>query len=225
MRHGKADDPADRKALARQAAAVRTRLEHDPSVYRIPVAAAEMYGVADFLSAAECARFRDMVDAVAQPSMTFDQARQSTYRTSYSGDVEPHDPFVQMIERRINDLLGIDPRLGETVQGQRYTPGQEFLGHCDWFDTQAPYWPAEQRRGGQRGWTAMIYLNDVEAGGGATKFPRLEISIPPQQGTLLCWNNAKADGSPNEQTIHAALPVERGVKYVITKWYRTRAWG
>jgi prolyl 4-hydroxylase len=70
----------------------------------------------------------------------------------------------------------------------------------------------------------MIYLNDVEAGG-ATEFPRLNISVPPQQGALLCWNNALADGSPNDQTIHAARPVERGVKYVITKWYRTRPWG
>lgn len=220
----KADDLADRKALKRQGAAVRARLQRDPDVYRVPVEAAEMHGVADFLSAAECARFRDMVDAVALPSRTFDQARQSTYRTSYSGDVERHDPFVRMIERRIDDLLGIDSRLGETIQGQRYTVGQEFVRHHDWFDTAASYWPDEKRLGGQRGWTAMIYLNSVEAGG-ATEFPRLNLSVPPQQGTLLCWNNAKADGSPNDQTIHAALPVERGVKYVITKWYRTRPWG
>jgi prolyl 4-hydroxylase len=221
--NSKADDNADRKALERQGAAVRARLARDSSVYRVPVETAEVHVVADFLSAAECARFRGMVDQVAQPSSTFDQARQSTYRTSYSGDVERHDPFVQMIERRIDDLLGIDSSCGETVQGQRYSAGQEFLGHYDWFDTQAPYWPGEIIRGGQRSWTAMIYLNDVEAGG-VTEFPRLGISVPPQQGTLLCWNNARTDGTPNDQTIHAARPVERGVKYVITKWYRTRTW-
>ncbi len=224
MRHGKAYDLADHKALALQGAAVRVRLERDPSVYRVPVEAAEIHGVADFLSAAECARFRDMVDAVAQPSSTFDQARHSTYRTSYSGDVVRDDPLVQMIERRIDDLLGIDQSFGETIQGQRYTAGQEFRAHHDWFVTTAPYWPDQQRRGGQRSWTAMIYLNDVEAGG-ATEFPQLDMSVPPQQGTLLCWNNAKADGSPNDRTLHAALPVELGVKYVITKWYRARTWG
>ena len=32
------------------------------------------------------------------------------------------------------------------------------------------------------------------------------------------------DGQPNNYTQHAALPVVRGVKYVITKWFRTRPW-
>jgi prolyl 4-hydroxylase len=222
--HSKTAFVADRKALERQGAAVRARLEQDPSVYRVPTPDAEIHAVADFLSAAECARFRELVDRVALPSSTFDQARQSTYRTSFSGDVERNDPFVQMIERRIDDLLGIESGLGETVQGQRYGEGQQYVGHYDWFDTGAPYWPGEQARGGQRSWTAMIYLNDVAAGG-VTDFPQLGISVPPQQGTLLCWNNARPDGSPNRQTLHAALPVERGVKYVITKWYRTRVWG
>ena len=224
MTRDKLADVADRKALERQGIAVRARLERDPSVYRVPSEAAEIYAVADFLGAAECARFRDMVDKVAVPSSTFDQARQSTYRTSYSGDVSRDDPFVQMIERRIDDLLGIDSAMGETVQGQRYIVGQEFVGHYDWFLASAAYWPAEKMRGGQRSWTAMIYLNDVEAGG-ETEFARLGISVPPQQGMLLCWNNARPDGTPNQQTMHAALPVTSGVKYVITKWYRTRAWG
>ncbi len=224
MSHSKLAQVPDRKALERQGAAVRARLERDPSVYRVPAEAAEIHAVADFLSAAECARFRDLVDRVALPSSTYDQARQSTYRTSYSGDVERFDPFVQMIERRIDDLLGIESSCGETVQGQRYSVGQEFVAHYDWFDTSASYWPGEIARGGQRSWTAMIYLNDVEAGG-VTEFPQLGIAVPPQQGTLLCWNNACPDGSPNHRTVHAALPVERGVKYIITKWYRTRTWG
>jgi prolyl 4-hydroxylase len=29
---------------------------------------------------------------------------------------------------------------------------------------------------------------------------------------------------PNPWTIHAGMPVVRGVKYIITKWYRTRRW-
>ena len=218
-----ADTMPDRKALAEQGAAVRARLDRDASVYRVPVEGAEIYATADFLSAAECARFRDMVDEVAKPSDTFDYAGESPYRTSYSGDVERYDPFVRMIERRIDDLLGLDNALGETVQGQRYLPGQEFHAHHDWFHTGASYWPEQRRRGGQRSWTAMIYLNEVEAGG-ITVFPHIGVSVPPQQGMLLTWNNATVDGAPNDLTLHAAMPVERGVKYVITKWYRTRAW-
>ena len=34
----------------------------------------------------------------------------------------------------------------------------------------------------------------------------------------------KADGSPNELTLHEGMPVIAGVKYVITKWFREGAW-
>jgi len=48
--------------------------------------------------------------------------------------------------------------------------------------------------------------------------------IDPKPGVLLVWNNALPDGSPNENTLHAGTPVVEGVKYVLTKWYRTRRW-
>lgn len=213
----------DRAALAKLGAKVRERLAGDPSVYRVPAEQAEIYAIGDFLSADECARFIAFVDQVAKPSGVLGEDAPEGHRTSYSGDVDQNDPFVKMVERRISDLLGIDPAWGEAVQGQRYHPGQEFRDHVDWFDTRADYWTTEIARGGQRSWTAMAFLNDVEAGG-ATEFSRLGISITPQRGSLLVWNNADKDGFVNLETMHAGRPVERGVKYVITKWFRTRKW-
>ena len=69
----------------------------------------------------------------------------------------------------------------------------------------------------------MGYLNAVEAGG-ATDFRMVNLSIPPQAGALLVWNNMKPDGRPNPRTLHAGMPVTQGVKYVLTRWYRARAW-
>ncbi|MEO6093543.1 MAG: 2OG-Fe(II) oxygenase [Novosphingobium sp.] len=214
---------ADQAPLARLGALVRRRLDADPHIYRLPTARAELYAIGGFLAPDECARLIAMIDDVARPSAVFDPESQNRYRTSHSGDVDPNDSFVRMIERRLGDLTGIDLAWGETVQGQRYEPGQEFRGHHDWFNIAAGYWPEEVRRGGQRSWTAMVYLNDVDEGG-ETQFPKLEISITPQAGALLVWNNALPDGSPNPDVLHAALPVVRGVKYVVTKWFRTRAW-
>jgi len=213
----------DLPALARAGDSVRARLGADPSAYRLPVDAIEIYGVADFFSADECARLMAMIDAVAQPSSTY-HGKSDGGRTSFSGDVNAHDPFIRMIERRLNDLLGMVPDHGEVIQGQRYAPGQQFRAHFDFFNTAADYWPTERHRGGQRTWTAMGYLNAVEAGG-ATEFPRIPLSVPPQPGALLVWNNMRRDGKPNPLSLHAGLPVERGTKYVITKWYRARAWG
>ena len=65
--------------------------------------------------------------------------------------------------------------------------------------------------------------HDVEEGG-VTEFPRIGVSVPPEEGALMIWNNALPDGRPNPDTLHAALPVVRGVKYVVTKWFRTRPW-
>ena len=70
----------------------------------------------------------------------------------------------------------------------------------------------------------MLFLNTLKEGG-ATAFPELGIQIAPKAGVLLTWNNAKPDGTPNEATLHAGTPVTTGVKYVITRCYRSRKWG
>jgi prolyl 4-hydroxylase len=213
----------DQDALARLGAAVRARLAAAPTVYRLPVEPVELFAIGDFLSPAECARLVSMIDAIARPSSLHEVAYASGFRTSYSGDLDPHDPFVARISARIDALLGVEAAIGEPVQGQRYLPGQQFKPHNDWFYVSEGYWPQEEARGGQRSWTAMAYLNAVEEGG-ATEFTALGIGIEPKPGALLLWNNALPDGRPNEATLHAGAPVVRGAKYVITKWYRTRAW-
>jgi prolyl 4-hydroxylase len=214
----------DKDALARVGASVRKRLAADPQAYRVETDKAEIFAFGDFLSPAECQRLVMMIDAVAQPSKLYDTDYSTGFRTSYSGNLDPHDPFVAGVSRRIDDLLGMKPELGEAIQGQRYMPGQQFKPHNDWFYPSEDYWKAERKRGGQRSWTAMAFLNAVEAGG-ATQFVNVGVNITPKAGVLLTWNNALPDGSPNEDTLHAGTPVEAGIKYVITKWYRTRKWG
>ncbi|NOW43918.1 prolyl 4-hydroxylase [Novosphingobium sp. SG751A] len=217
-------DPApDRDALIAQGDAVRARLDADPYAYRVPLDTMDMYAITDFLSAAECHRFMTLVDEVARPSATFEPGNQQDYRTSFSGDVDRANPFVAMIERRIDDLMGINPVCGEAIQGQRYAVGQEYRGHCDWFPPLSAYFQKEVPCGGQRSWTAMIYLNEPDEGG-ETDFMHVGVCVQPRLGMLLAWNNANRNGEVNTYTQHAAKPVTKGQKYVITKWYRTREW-
>lgn len=213
----------DQAGLKRMGAAVRKRLEADPQAYKVPTEKAEIFAIGDFLNPAECRRFIELVDLTAQPSKLFDTDYSSGFRTSYSGDLDPHDSFVKGVSRRIDDLLGIRAELGESIQGQRYLPGQEFKPHNDWFYPDQPHWKVEKKRGGQRSWTAMIFLNEVEQGG-ETHFTEVGIKIEPKPGVLLAWNNATPEGLPNLATMHAGTPVIEGAKYVLTKWYRTRKW-
>jgi len=213
----------DKALLRRIGRTLRERLATNPAAYRIPTEKAELWAIGDVLSADECTQLMAMIDATATPSGAFGTPYESGYRTSYSGDVDAHAPFVKRIQRRIDDLLGLEPDTGETIQGQRYEIGQEFQHHTDWFPSNTAYWATERARGGQRAVTAMVFLNQVE-GGGTTDFPRLDLSITPAPGVLLVWNNAGLDGTPNPWTIHAGRPVTAGVKYIITKWYRARRW-
>lgn len=214
----------DQTALARVGQTVRSRLAADDQVYRIETDVAELFAIGDFLSAAECTRLIEMIDPIAHPSHLYYMDYAAGFRTSYSGDLDPLDPFVAGISRRIDDVLGLPAAYGEAVQGQRYMPGQQFKPHNDWFYPTEDYWKLERKRGGQRSWTAMAFLNDVEQGG-ETHFVNVGIKIQPKAGVLLLWNNALPDGTPNEGTLHAGCPVEAGTKYVITRWYRTRNWG
>lgn len=218
------DASPDQTALARVGETVRARLDANPNVHKVPVKSAEIYAMGGFLTIGECFHMRALIDMTATPSTLFEGSHVAGYRTSYSGNLDRDDTYVRMIERRIDDLLGMEPEWGETVQGQRYQPGQEYKAHHDWFAYHASHWKQESKLGGQRSWTAMAYLNDVEEGG-ETNFINAGVSIKPQEGSLVIWNNATPEGVPNDMTLHAGTPPVKGTKYVLTKWYRTRRWG
>ncbi|SMF61538.1 prolyl hydroxylase family protein [Allosphingosinicella indica] len=210
----------DRAALG---AAVRDRLAAVPGIFHMP-APIDIFLLRNFLSGEECAGLIALIDADRQPSTLFAPDRDPAFRTSESCNLKRSEPLVHAIEQRLSTLTGIDPAYGETVQGQRYAPGQQFKPHHDFFHTDQPYWPHQEKIGGQRTWTAMIFLNQPETGG-QTDFPEAGIRVTPRTGNLLAWNNLDALGEPELRTLHQGLPVEAGMKYVITKWFRERPWG
>jgi prolyl 4-hydroxylase len=204
---------------------LRDRLQRRPGVFQIPAKGLDLFVVRDFLPQAECDKLIKLIDADRVPSgilATYEPDPE--FRTSESCNMPPAHPVVKGVEERITELLGIDPVQGETIQGQRYAVGQQFKPHHDFFHVDQPYWAEMQRTGGQRTWTAMIFLNEPEAGG-QTAFPNAGVRVTPRTGNMLVWNNMDEFGMPNEQSLHTGTAVEAGVKYVITKWYRERPWG
>lgn len=209
--------------LARIGEVVGGRLVRTNGVQKIPVDGIDLFVFPDFLDADDCALLIAMIDANSRPSTLFIEREGNGFRTSDSCDLERWDDAVMAIDARICDLMGIDQRHGETLQGQRYRIGQQFKPHHDFFHVDQPYWAEMEKHGGQRSWTAMIYLNQPEDGG-ATDFPALGISVNPRGGLLLAWNNMGIDGAPNLRTLHAGMPVQAGTKYIVTKWFRERPW-
>lgn len=203
--------------------AVSARLRANPAVTPADIASAEIYYAVDFLSDADCDLLIARIDANRRPSQLLNNKSGANFRTSESCDLDRWAPDIRAIDERIADLLGVDPVTAETLQGQRYAPGQHFRAHHDYFHEGESYWPAMKASGGQRTWTAMAYLNEVEEGG-ATWFPHAGVRVAPRRGLLLVWNNLQPDGSPNPYTLHEGMSVRAGTKYIVTKWFREARW-
>ncbi|MEN7538394.1 2OG-Fe(II) oxygenase [Aurantiacibacter flavus] len=218
-----ADPKEDPAKLALIGAQVRARLRADTRAEDLGGDKADMFLLRDFFTADECVRLVRIIDKKIGPSTLFEGTQRDGFRTSSTHHFDAGDPATRELEKRIDAATGIPHQHAETTQGQRYEAGQQFKHHYDYFFASEPYWQQERRRGGQRTWTAMLFLNDVEEGG-ETDWPELGLSVKPEAGALLAWNNMARDGTPNRNTLHAGTPVVKGVKYVITQWYRQDPW-
>jgi prolyl 4-hydroxylase len=201
-----------------------TRLLATPGVQRAPSDKLELFQFKRFIPPDLCSELIRLTDLGRRPSTIADANGDMYFRTSETCDLSPEEPAVRDLEARLLALTAIDPAHGEPVQGQRYDVGQEFKPHTDYFDPFGADFEKYCAIAGQRTWTFMIYLNEVEAGGG-TRFMTLKKIVQPEPGKLLGWNNRRPDGRPNPNTLHHGMKVRKGVKYVITKWYRERPWG
>ncbi|TMM49052.1 prolyl hydroxylase family protein [Qipengyuania marisflavi] len=195
-----------------------------PAVQRVPSGQIQLFQRRGFADPSLCDALIALIDQDRRPSTLADAGDDHYFRTSETCDLNTEEDAVQQIEAMLAALSGIAPEHGEPLQGQRYDVGQEFKPHCDYFNPDGQDWTKYCSIAGQRSWTFMVYLNDVVAGG-ATRFKCIGKTFQPETGKLLCWNNRRADGSENPNTLHHGMKVRQGVKYVITKWYREKPWG
>lgn len=184
----------------------------------------QIYKQENFLSEEECDRLIACMNTRLRPSTVSDEEDSnhvSSYRTSTTADLHYfEDDFYLSIDKRISEFMDLEPFLGETMQAQKYDPDQYFKEHWDFFDPFSKEYKIYCDWMGQRTWTTMIYLNDVE-NGGETYFKHLKLNVKPKRGLLLTWNNLYKNGVPNLKTMHEALPPKDENKYVITKWWRS----
>ncbi|UZK66466.1 prolyl hydroxylase family protein [Sphingomonas sp. M1-B02] len=201
-------------------------IEHilrQPGVQRVPSPKVAMFIAKSFFEPELCLRLIEQIDSQRRPSTIADPNGDDAFRTSETCDLDPDLALVTELKRRIIVLTGLDPTHGEPMQGQRYEIGQEFKAHTDYFEPSGQDFERYCSVSGQRTWTVMLYLNDVEAGG-ATRFKAIDKIVKPETGKLLVWNNLRSEGAPNPSTIHHAMKVRAGTKYVITQWFRERPW-
>ena len=185
----------------------------------------QIYLQKNFLSKEECKKAIEYMDTELHPSAVSneeDRLMISEYRTSMTCNFSPHlTPLGADLTIKIGNYMNLDPFLGESIQGQKYEEGEFYKAHWDYYHPLSAEYHTYCQWMGQRTWTFMIYLNDVEEGG-ETYFKFLNLKVKPEPGLAIFWNNLYSFGWPNFKTMHEALPPIKGKKYILTKWYR--AW-
>jgi prolyl 4-hydroxylase len=168
------------------------------------------------LLASECEWLIRRAQPLLKPSFVDDgktgRGRPDPIRTSHGAALVPHeeDLVVQDINRRIAAATATSVTHAEALYVMRYTPGQEYKPHLD----------ALPGLKNQRDWTAIAYLNQAFEGG-ATVFPKLELTIRGDPGDVLVFRNSSSDGEPDLRLRHAGVPVASGEKWIATRWIRS----
>lgn len=121
--------------------------------------------------------------------------------------------ILEKLEKRISAIMCIPIEHAEGIQILKYTPGQEYKAHFDFFNS------ASKAAKNNRISTLVIYLNDVEEGG-ETYFPKLNLSISPKKGSAVYFEYFYNNEDLNELTLHGGAPVIKGEKWVATQWMR-----
>jgi prolyl 4-hydroxylase len=161
-------------------------------------------------------------------------------RTSQSASV-PHDEVVACIQKRALSFQGFDTPAThlEPLQLVQYGQGQNYHLHTDWFTSSTQTTAA---LGGNRQTSFFVYVKAENVTGGGTNFPMLDapsndkwcefvdcdepwengVTFRPRVGSAVFWQNLKKDGTGDERTIHAGLPVVSGKKVGMNIWTRER---
>lgn len=163
---------------------------------------------------------RSTVTGEADGASVVHEGRTSEMAFIQRGEAE----VAERIERRLAALAHWPADCGEPFQLQKYGSTQEYRPHFDWLDPDSEGHKSHLQRGGQRLATFILYLSDVEQGGG-TVFPAIGLEVFPKKGNALWFLNTDADHQPDRQTLHGGAPVVSGTKIIANKWLRQGRYG
>ena len=130
------------------------------------------------------------------------------------------DPLLTGIVERLSNIVRLPPENSEPVKVIRYQGDEKFDVHYDAFTGFSVGVHEALAEGGQRLFTTLCYLNDVDQGG-ETLFPDLQLAVRPRLGRVLVWGNTmQGTDDPHPHSRHAGLPAEGGEKWVLSVWWR-----
>lgn len=131
------------------------------------------------------------------------------------------DFLLELVNLRTARAAGMPPENAEGLGVLHYLPGESYAPHADYIP-ETPANAAQLAERGQRVKTLLVYLNE-EFTGGETEFPLLGLRFKPPGGSALVFDNVDANRQASPRTLHTGRPPTSGEKWLISKWFRTKA--
>lgn len=170
-----------------------------------------------FVSADECQHIANRAVRHLAPSTVVNPTTglqiANPIRTSEGAVIGPaqEDLVIQAIHRRIASATRTDINQGEPFSVLRYNRTQEYRPHFD----------AIHRAENNRIKTVIIYLNDGYLGG-RTWFPDIPLVVEPSAGDAIIFDGIDEHNIVKPASKHASEPITQGVKWVATRWIRSK---
>ncbi|WP_079909950.1 OsmC family protein [Paenibacillus sp. 32352] len=178
------------------------------------------------VTTAECRQLIEMAQNSLQPAKVIGQTEvvTSDFRKSDFAWFNHHaNETVIRVCKRVASIVGQPLHYAENLQIARYLVGGKFGAHYDTYDLSTVAGKNFFHQGGQRLYTALLYLNSTNAGG-ETYFPELNLDIVPTEGTLLVFENCKkGTNETHPLSLHGSRELKEGEKWIATLWFREKA--
>ncbi len=170
----------------------------------------------DFLSNQDCddlIEYANTQNFITSETMSEYGNVTSDYRKSKQIWISDSDnKIANKISEYCEILLGLPRQNMESLQLVYYDVSGYFKEH---YDAE----PDKTKKSNiiDRAHTFIVYLNDVEDGGG-TELLNLNLKVQPKKGMALYFKTLTSEGDLLKKSLHQGLPIIRGEKYIINKW-------
>jgi prolyl 4-hydroxylase len=186
--------------------------------------APRIYTSAHFTTPEVCDWLVSRSKGLLRPSMMFDGQKSNFNATrtcsDFVFDMVSSGVILVLLRIKISLATGQAVPQMEPPQIFHYALGQEIKPHHDFLYDGEHSYGHEGGYQGDRKATFLLYLND-DYEGGDLEFVYPKLKHRGKKGDGIFFASMK-DGKPDPQSLHGALPVTKGEKFILSQWIHDR---
>jgi hypothetical protein len=177
-----------------------------------------------FITPQVCDWLVDKCRGRLKPSMMFDGQASNFLATrtcsDFVFDIMAGGVVMVLVRARISAVTRLPVAAMEPPQIFHYALGQEIKPHFDYLYNKGGYGQGGDYHG-DRIATFLLYLND-DFEGGELEFPRVGVRHRGRKGDGVYFAHVDAGGAREPLSLHAARPVVKGEKFILSQWIHDR---